>query len=135
MSAATQRWVGRIGDDDGFATVLAAAAVAVAVALLVLGLVLAEAVVDRHRAESAADLAALAGASDAVSGTDTACGRADAVARANGGLLTSCSWHGWVLDVRVTRSCDCLRSVVGVAVGRARAGPAALDGDHIGGVR
>ena len=114
-------------DDDGYATVLAAAAIAVIVLLLGLGVGLAGAVPARHRAESAADLAALAGASEAVSGVDTACGRADEVARANGATLTSCTWRGWVVAVTVRRPCGCLPSVVGPAVGRARAGPPVPD--------
>lgn len=114
--------------DDGFATVLAAAVIAVTVVLLGLGVGLGGAILARHRAESAADLAALAGASEAVSGTETACGRADDVARTNGAVLTSCVWRGWVVAVVVSRPCHCLPSVAGSAVGRAQAGPTAADG-------
>jgi secretion/DNA translocation related TadE-like protein len=107
----------------------------VIITVLGLGLMLGGAVLGRHRAESAADLAALAGASDAVSGTDVACGRAAEVARSNGALLTSCSWQGWAVTVAVSRPCACLPSVVGAAVGRARAGPVASDGAPSAGER
>jgi secretion/DNA translocation related TadE-like protein len=114
--------------DRGVATVLAAAAIGVIVVLLGSVLTLGEATWTRHRAESAADLAALAGAADAVSGTDVACGRAGEVARSNGAELTSCTWQGWAVTTTVTRPCGCLLSVAGPAVGRARAGPAAPEG-------
>lgn len=133
MTARRRRPV-RLGDrDDGLATVLAAVAVAVIVALLGLGVAVSGAVLARHRAESAADLAALAGASDAAGGTGPACGRAAEVARTNGAVLTSCTWRGWAVSVVVSRPCTCLPSVVGAAVGRARAGPVAVGGTPSGG--
>ena len=59
---------GRAPSDPGYATVFAAAAVGVLVLLLGLGLQVGAAVLARHRAETAADLAALAGAREAVAG-------------------------------------------------------------------
>ena len=113
------------GRDRGAATVVAAAAVGVLVLLLGLGLQLGAAVLARHRAESAADLAALAGAVDAVRGQDVACARARKVAASNGAVLESCEWHGWTLTARVTYPCTCALTVSGITVGRARAGPMA----------
>lgn len=110
-------------DDRGSATVIAATAVGVLLLLLVLGLALAAAVLARHRAEHAADFAALAAASEAVRGRDVACARAGDVAAVNGARLESCSWSGWAVDVRVVVFCGCLPNVSGTVVGGARAGP------------
>jgi secretion/DNA translocation related TadE-like protein len=76
-------------DDAGTATVLAAAAVGVLVLLLGLGLQVGAATLARHRAETAADLGALAGAREAVRGRDVACARADAVVAGNGARLVA----------------------------------------------
>jgi secretion/DNA translocation related TadE-like protein len=78
-------------------------------------------VVARHRAQAAADLAALAAAAGLPAGSQTACVQANAVARAMGVSTADCVVDG--LDVVVTIE-------VGLAVGRwgkaraaARAGP------------
>ncbi|RCV53642.1 Rv3654c family TadE-like protein [Marinitenerispora sediminis] len=73
---------------------------------------------ERHRAAAAADLAALAGAREAVHGGERACAAASAAAAANGAVLTECRLTGLVIDVRTeTRG--------GRGRGAARAGPAA----------
>ena len=112
-------------DDAGTATVLAAAAVGVLVLLLGLGLQVGAATLARHRAETAADLGALAGAREAVRGRDVACARADAVVAGNGARLVACSVEGWTVTVVTATSCACVPSVSGDAAGRARAGPVA----------
>lgn len=112
-------------DDAGTATVLAAAAVGVLVLLLGLGLQVGAATIARHRAESAADLGALAGARAVVRGRDVACGRAEAVVAGNGARLVACSVEGWTVVVDTATSCGCVPSVSGDATGRARAGPVA----------
>ncbi len=107
----------------GSASVLAVALLGVATTGSVLVAVLAGAVVDQRRAESAADLAALAGAGAAQDGRD-ACVPARAVTGRNGGRLVACAVADLVVSVRVERR---TRSVLGLgftAVGRARAGPA-----------
>ena len=110
--------------DSGVATVVAAGAAAVLVLLLLLVVDLGTAVASRHRAESAADAAALAGAAEGVRGRDVGCARAEAVAAANGGRLVDCVWDGWTLSVRTERDCACpLPAVSGRSTGRARAGP------------
>jgi secretion/DNA translocation related TadE-like protein len=90
--------------DRGAATVLATAVLGVLVAVAA-GLGLVTSVVVHHRAaQSAADLAALAGAGAAVRGED-ACAAAETVARANDASLVDCraaaSREVWV-QVRVT---------------------------------
>ncbi|SHK36899.1 helicase/secretion neighborhood TadE-like protein [Nocardiopsis flavescens] len=56
---------------------------------------------DRDRAETAADLAALAAASVAVHGADTACERARLTAEANGASLDTCEISGHTAEVVV----------------------------------
>ena len=109
-------------DDQGFATVLAAGAVAVVVLLLGVCLALGSVVATRHRAATTADLAALAGAAEAVRGQEAGCARAGQLAAENGAVLRGCRWSGWNLEVTVALSCGCL-PVADVATVRARAGP------------
>lgn len=112
-----------IADDRGSVTVLAATAIGVTVLLLAVGVALGTTVAARHRAERAADLAALGAAADAVSGRDVGCGRARELAAANGARLQDCRWSGWDVEIRVTVACRCLPSVADSVAGRARAGP------------
>ncbi|MFC5139566.1 Rv3654c family TadE-like protein [Actinomycetospora rhizophila] len=118
--------------DAGSATVLAAAAVGVLVCLLGLGLQLGAATLARHRAEAAADLAALAGAREAVRGADVACARAGEIAAGNDARLVACAVEGWTVRVITAAPCRCLPSVSGDATGRARAGPVAVAGPPSG---
>jgi secretion/DNA translocation related TadE-like protein len=113
------------GGDCGVATVWAATAVAVLIGLLVAALDLAGAVAGRHRAEAAADLAALAAAGQVSRGTDAACARAAEVASRTGGRLVLCRLQGWEALVEVEATVRL--ALVGPATvrGRARAGPAA----------
>ena len=80
------------------------------------------AAVARHRAQAAADLAALAGALRASEGAPTACQRAADVSAQNGARLIECRLDG--LDVVVAvEVAPALLSGVGAARGAARAGP------------
>lgn len=111
-------------DERGAATVLV---VAVTGMVLLLGSalgVVAAMLVDHRRAQSAADLAALAGA-DALADGGDACAAAGATAGANGADLTSCAVHGEdvVVEVRVTG--PRWLGQTGDLEARARAGPAA----------
>ena len=108
--------------DRGSVTVLVAAACAALVGVLVLGLYLAAAIIARHRAESAADLAALAGAGAQARTEGEACVVAAGFARANGAELATCEPLGWDIRVTVSVRVD-LGPVSGSALGRARAGP------------
>lgn len=89
-----------LGDEAGAGTVLAIALAGVVlfVTVAVSGVV---AVVGRHRiAQSAADLAALAGAAALQDGRD-ACANAAALARRNRARLTQCRVSGWDVEVAV----------------------------------
>ncbi|MFI1938226.1 Rv3654c family TadE-like protein [Streptomyces purpureus] len=62
-------------------------------------LALGQAVAARHRAGSAADLAALAAADRALWGQESACTAASRVARAQGAQVVRCALRGDVADV------------------------------------
>jgi secretion/DNA translocation related TadE-like protein len=89
------------------------------------GLYLGSAVIARHRAQAAADLASLAAARRLAEGADAACARADLVARAMRTTVTRCVVDE--LDVVVTVDSDVAlgRFGVGPARAAARAGPSA----------
>ncbi|MEU8268782.1 Rv3654c family TadE-like protein [Sphaerisporangium sp. NPDC049002] len=55
----------------------------------------------RHRAQSAADLSALAAAVQALAAPEKACGRARALAETNHASITRCVVRAGVVDVRV----------------------------------
>ena len=116
-------------DDSGLASVAAAGMVIVLVVLLGLVLALGSVAAARHRAEVAADLAALAGAAEGVRGREAGCARAAAVAAHATGRLVECSWSGWTLTVAVAAPCECPRRGRSDPIGRARAGPARGDDD------
>ncbi len=88
------------------------------------GVYVASAVVTRHRAQAAADLAALAAAVHLVNGTGAACTRASALARAMRTAVTGCVVED--LDVIVTVDAPVSLGRMGVSRARAtaRAGPA-----------
>jgi secretion/DNA translocation related TadE-like protein len=114
----------RTGRDRGSATVwvlvLAAVLGLVAAASVLVGV----AVVARHRAASAADLAALAAAGRAVTGDPSACATAADVARANAAELTACHvGPGAIVEVEVAIAVRLGGAGVHTAVGRSRAGP------------
>lgn len=104
---------GRYGE-RGSATVWSLGVVAVLLALFTAGLLLVQAVVLRHRAGAAADLAALAAADHALDGRERACALAAKVATAQGARLAGCTVTGEVADV--------VAEVHGVRI-RSRAGP------------
>ncbi|MGC5565139.1 Rv3654c family TadE-like protein [Streptomyces sp. FR-108] len=87
---------------------------------MVFGAVLAmgQAVVARHRAGGAADLAALAAADHWMYGRTEACARADRVARAQGTRIVRCAVRGEISDVTVEAGRGPLTAEV-----RSRAGP------------
>jgi secretion/DNA translocation related TadE-like protein len=95
-----------------------------AAAAVLSGLLLfASAVVTRHRAESAADLAALAAAATAVAGEDQACEEARWVTQQMDVDLRSCRLSGWDALVEVAAKPPAALSLFGPAAARARAGP------------
>jgi len=110
--------------ERGSATVwvLAFSAVLATIGLAVV--LVGAAVVARHRATAAADLAALAGAVRAVRGDADPCATAATVAAANSAQLLSCSvGDDAVVEVRVGVPVRLGRLGVHEATGRARAGP------------
>ncbi|ORA04754.1 hypothetical protein BST17_13610 [Mycolicibacterium bacteremicum] len=98
------------------AVALIALLLAVTVGVTMLGSV----VISRHRAHSAADLAALAGAATLVTGRHDACATAGSVAASNSVTLTDCAIDG--LDVLVAVEVGTALPG-GSAQARARAGP------------
>lgn len=104
--------------DRGAATVWGVVTMAVLGLMCAAALGMGQAVVARHRAASAADLAALAAADSWARGPEAACAAARRVARAQGGLIEVCSIRGQISEVAA-------RAALGpyaVRV-RARAGP------------
>lgn len=115
----------RIRDEEGFSTVAGASVIATLAAVLVAVLYVGAAVVARHRAQSAADLGALAAASAHVSGRGDACEVAgERVADQDGSpSVAECAIDGEDVVVRVV-----IRVRLGVlgvrdAYAVARAGP------------
>jgi secretion/DNA translocation related TadE-like protein len=110
-------------DDEGSATIWSVGGIAVlflvAAAVLAAGCV----VQTRHRATSAADLAALAAATYAPDGPPTACDRARWVADHMRVRLTSCELTGWdaLVEVRVALPGELRR--FGQVTEHSRAGP------------
>ncbi|WP_254878593.1 Rv3654c family TadE-like protein [Streptomyces sp. NA04227] len=105
--------------DLGSATVWVVAALASLCVVCGAFLWMGQAVLSRHRAAGAADLAALAAADHAGEGRKAACERAARVAGAQGARLVRCAIAGEVSDVSVAAG---MRPFV--AEVRARAGPA-----------
>ncbi|MGT2529128.1 Rv3654c family TadE-like protein [Streptomyces nojiriensis] len=105
--------------DRGSATVWAVLVVAVLGAVFGGVLLLGQAVVARHRAASAADLAALAAAANWAHGPATACAAAARVAGAQGAGLSGCVLEGEVAEVTARVAAGPFAPTI-----RSRAGPA-----------
>lgn len=110
-------------------TVLAAVLIATLVTLTLGGAWLGAAVVARHRAQAAADLAALAAAARLPGGAAAACRQAQVVAEAMRATLQGCDVER--LDVTVTVSARVGGRIGAKAGAIARAGP--TDGGEQGG--
>lgn len=112
-----RRW----GDDRGSGTVLLVGVVAVALLLATTLAGLGQVVAARARAQSAADLAALAAATRLQATADIAasCDLADQAATRNGASLTGCAHEG----VGVVRVAVGVRTPFGTTTASARAGP------------
>ena len=118
-----------MADDRGSATIWVLALAGVLLSLGAAAVLVGVAVAGRHRAEAAADLAALAAASQAVAGAADPCAAATAIASVNGAVLESCSVHpDAVAEVRVSVSVTIGPLGRRQASARARAGPAAPGG-------
>ena len=112
-------------DERGSATVWVIALSAVLAVIGTAAVLVGAATVARHRATSAADLAALAAAGRAVVGDPDACAAAADLAQANSAELTACTVGGDAV-VEVSVSVPVQLGPLGPleATGRARAGPA-----------
>jgi secretion/DNA translocation related TadE-like protein len=97
--------------------------IAVLLALTAFGGYVGSAVIARHRAQAAADLAALAAAVHLAEGVDAACTQATDLVRAMRTVVTQCVVED--LDVVITVDAPVAfgRLAVGPAQARARAGP------------
>ncbi|MFI2617552.1 Rv3654c family TadE-like protein [Streptomyces sp. NPDC018584] len=107
------------GRDRGAATVWSAVVMAVLCVLCGALLAVGQAVVARHRAGGAADLAALAAADHWAAGTSKACAGAERVAAAQGARLVRCAVRGEISEVTASASAGPFS-----ARGNSRAGPA-----------
>ncbi|WP_419996240.1 Rv3654c family TadE-like protein [Streptomyces boninensis] len=116
-AALRQRGVG--GTDRGSATVWTAVVCAALCAVFLVLLGVGQAVLARHRAGAAADLAALAAADTALRGPEAACTAARRVAAAQGATLVRCALTGEVSDVSAAARAGPFEPQV-----RSRAGPA-----------
>jgi secretion/DNA translocation related TadE-like protein len=110
--------------ERGSATVWVLALAGVLAVVGAAAVLVGAAVAARHRAGSAADLAALAAAGRAVVGDPDACAAATRVARGNGARLVTCTIEQGAV-VAVTVAVPVRLGPVGryEATGRARAGP------------
>jgi secretion/DNA translocation related TadE-like protein len=110
--------------DRGSGTIWVVALVGAVWAVATMAMAVGGARIARHRAQAAADLAALAAAAHAAEGSERACGLATRVAHESEARLRRCAVHGRVADVLVTSRVGALpRSGWSTATARARAGP------------
>jgi secretion/DNA translocation related TadE-like protein len=115
--------------DRGVATVWTAGAIAALLAVTTLVAWLGAATTTRHRAASAADLAALAAAGYVAAGERVACAKARWVADRMGVELHSCRVDGPDARVEVIGQPPGVLAGFSPAHARARAGPAVEPGD------
>jgi secretion/DNA translocation related TadE-like protein len=111
---------------DGSATIATLGGVSVIVVGTVVAVALGFGTEVRHRAQAAADAAALAAAADAIAGQAAACERARQFADRNGARLQSCAVHDAIADLTVGIDLPGMLRPLGPVVARARAGPASI---------
>ena len=117
--------------DRGVATVYACLGLVILLVVTGFATQLGAAALARQRAETGADLAALAGAEKVLRGPDVVCAAAAAVAVANGVDPASCTVEGTDVLVMVNARAGA-GPFAGSATGRARAGPVAVVSDPAG---
>lgn len=110
--------------DHGSATVIAVAMLALLMSIVLGIMVFGAAVVGRHRAQAAADLAALAAAGRLASGSAAACALASSVAGAMRSTVTTCRVERLDVVIGVDVRVELGRWGVGTARAQARSGPA-----------
>ena len=114
--------------DAGVAAVLVLSLASVVLLVGALSTSLAAVAVARQRAAAVADLSALAAAAAALDGPGAACARAARIAAHNGGSLSACAMTGDVAEVVAQVRPPGLLGRLGLASGRARAGPVGSTG-------
>jgi secretion/DNA translocation related TadE-like protein len=102
------------------------AGIGVVVAATVVALALGVGLEVRHRAQGAADAAALAAAADSLAGPAGACERAREIAAANRARVRSCSVTDAIADLTVSVELPGALRPIGPVTARARAGPASI---------
>ncbi|WP_415972726.1 Rv3654c family TadE-like protein [Rhodococcus sp. 077-4] len=110
-------------DDEGGATVLAALAMSALIVVVVMVIHVGSAVGARHQAQSAADLAALAGAGALDRGVADACETARVLAGRMETRLRECTVDDWDVIVTVGQPVFLGRFGMSDAIASARAGP------------
>ncbi|WP_338677524.1 Rv3654c family TadE-like protein [Streptomyces sp. SCSIO 30461] len=108
----------RPGHDRGSATVWAAMAICAVCVVFAAVVALGQAVIARHQAGAAADLAAIAAADRALEGIPGACAAAARVTAAQGAVMIRCAVESEIADVTVRAGDAPFASEV-----RSRAGP------------
>lgn len=94
----------RVSGEEGVATVFVCIALVALIGVTLLIAQVGVVVVARHRAQAAADMAALAAAGALVDGVDAACVEADGVARRMGTRIRVCEAAEWDVTVTVERN-------------------------------
>lgn len=119
-----RRWRRGRDDDRGSATIWTVGGIAVLMLVAAVIVEVGAATVVRHRAEAAADLAALAAAEHATDGQSAACDRARWVAEGMRVRVDRCWLRGWDALVEVSAPPAGLLTSYDPAHARAMAGPA-----------
>ncbi|WP_433627067.1 Rv3654c family TadE-like protein [Nocardia sp. CA-120079] len=119
--------VGVVRRDEGVATVFACSALAALIGATLLIAQVGAVVVARHRAQAAADLAALAAAGELARGADVGCAEAGEIARRMGVRIQQCEVVQW--DATVTVEGNVPMGLLGKRTVRAvaRAGPVEVE--------
>jgi secretion/DNA translocation related TadE-like protein len=112
-----------VGPEQGAASLVAVAMMAVLLAITIGGVYVGSAVIARHRAQAAADLAALSAAVHVGDGTSSACGQAAALASAMRTAMHQCVVEDLDVLVTVEARLPLERIGAGPARAAARAGP------------
>jgi secretion/DNA translocation related TadE-like protein len=118
-----RRWSRRM-NDRGSATVVGAFVAMALVVVTALVVSVGAAVAARHQAQSAADMAALAGAAALTGGSEAGCAVATESAQRMDAVLDDCTVEEWDVQVRVLVPIALLRIGQRDASASARAGPA-----------
>lgn len=114
----------RVAGEQGSATVWMVAVIMVLLVAFLFVFYTAGVMLARHRAESAADLAALAAAQQADAGPPAACARARRLTDRMRVALTGCLIRGWEAYIEVDAPLPADLRRFGVVHAHARAGPA-----------